>query len=92
MFKGCTSLREAPELPAPTLVSNCYQYMFEGCSRLSYIKALFTTVPATTYMDGWVNGVAPTGTFIKSKNATWTNTFGVSAIPNGWDVVIDADA
>lgn len=35
MFYGCTSLTEAPELPATTLANLCYQRMFGYCSSLT---------------------------------------------------------
>ena len=85
MFSNCTSLTTAPELPALTLVSSCYYLMFNGCSSLSYIKALFTTTPSSSYTSNWVYGVAPSGTFIKSSEATW-NVNGVHGVPNGWTV------
>ena len=89
MFDGCTSLTTAPELPATTLVSSCYRDMFKNCTSLNYIKAMFTTAPATTlgtnYTTNWVNGVAPTGTFVKNASATWTTT-GVNGVPTGWTV------
>ena len=85
MFSGCGSLTTAPELPATTLVNNCYQSMFSGCGSLNYIKALFTTEPSIAYTSSWVNGVSPTGTFIKAANATW-NVTGSNGIPNGWTV------
>ena len=44
MFQGCTSLTQAPELPATTLANNCYQDMFLGCTSLTQAPAL----PATT--------------------------------------------
>lgn len=88
MFYGCTSLTVAPELPATTLVNNCYNYMFCNCTKLNYIKALFTTTPSTGYTQSWVSGVASTGTFVKSTEATWTTT-GVNGIPTGWTVVTD---
>ena len=44
MFHNCTSLVEAPELPATTLADGCYEYMFEGCTSL--VKA--PELPATT--------------------------------------------
>ena len=44
MFYGCTSLTQAPVLPATTLAKNCYAYMFRGCTSLTQIPAL----PATT--------------------------------------------
>ena len=47
MFKGCTSLISAPELPATTLSKSCYSYMFDGCTALTQAPAL----PATTLAD-----------------------------------------
>ena len=44
MFKGCTSLTQAPELPATTLADFCYYEMFKGCTRLTQAPEL----PATT--------------------------------------------
>lgn len=44
MFQGCTSLTQAPELPATTLAGNCYQDMFYGCTSLTKAPAL----PSTT--------------------------------------------
>jgi hypothetical protein len=85
MFNGCTSLTTAPELPATALTNYCYNYMFYGCSKLNYIKALFTTTPSTSYTNNWVSGVASSGTFVKNKNATW-NVTGTSGIPSGWTV------
>ena len=44
MFWDCTSLTQAPELPATTLANMCYQGMFHGCTSLTQAPAL----PATT--------------------------------------------
>ena len=44
MFYGCTSLTEAPALPATSLASSCYHAMFDGCTSLTEAPAL----PATT--------------------------------------------
>jgi hypothetical protein len=44
MFKNCTSLINAPELPATTLYRECYSNMFEGCTSLVTAPNL----PATT--------------------------------------------
>ena len=85
MFRSCTSLTTAPELPAITLVNDCYMYMFQGCSQLNHIKAMFTTKPGTAYTSSWVSGVAANGTFVKNSSATW-NVSGVHGIPNGWTV------
>ena len=43
MFYGCSSLTQAPELPATTLTDNCYRSMFQGCTSLTQAPAL----PAT---------------------------------------------
>ena len=44
MFGFCTSLTQAPELPATTLTQGCYAEMFYGCTSLIQAPAL----PATT--------------------------------------------
>ena len=85
MFQGCTSLTSAPKLPAKELIRNCYQLMFKDCSKLRYVKALFTTSPSEETTKDWLSGVAASGTFVKSKNATW-NVTGVHGIPEGWKI------
>ena len=56
MFYGCTSLTQAPELPATTLARSCYSVMFDGCTSLTQAPKL----PATTLADwcyyGMFNG------------------------------------
>ena len=47
MFNGCTSLTQAPALPATTLAEGCYASMFSGCTSLTQAPAL----PATTLAD-----------------------------------------
>lgn len=86
MFNSCVSMIEAPELLSKTLVSLCYGNMFTNCSKLEYIKAMFTTTPSSTYTSKWVSGVKSTGTFVKSKDATWSVT-GVHGIPSEWTVI-----
>ena len=44
MFYDCTSLTQAPALPATTLAYICYSSMFSGCTNLTQAPAL----PATT--------------------------------------------
>ena len=86
MFDSCTSLVNAPELPATTLETGCYSYMFYGCTKLKYIKCLTTDISATNCTQGWVDGVAATGTFVKSLNMSeWTT--GINGIPEGWTVL-----
>ena len=47
MFRGCTSLTEAPELPATTLAQSCYNYMFQGCTSLTTAPELKATTLAS---------------------------------------------
>lgn len=44
MFNGCTSLTQAPELPATTLADGCYSSMFYDCTSLTQAPDL----PAVT--------------------------------------------
>jgi len=48
MFKGCTSLTEAPALPATNLAQSCYSGMFSGCTALTNAPEL----PAMTLALG----------------------------------------
>jgi hypothetical protein len=47
MFSNCTSLVNAPALPATTLANSCYYGMFSGCTALTTTLEL----PATTLAD-----------------------------------------
>ena len=86
MFFNCSSLTTAPVLPATTsLAKYCYQSMFMGCTSLNYIKCLATDISATNCTQGWVDGVASTGTFVKNPNMNdWTE--GANGIPTGWTI------
>ena len=53
MFSGCSSLTQAPELPAMTLADSCYSSMFGGCTSL--IKA--PELPAMTLADSCYGGM-----------------------------------
>ena len=53
MFSGCTSLTQAPTLPATTLASTCYERMFSGCTGLTHAPAL----PATTLAPSCYNAM-----------------------------------
>ena len=44
LFSGCTSLTTPPQLPATTLMNNCYRGMFSSCANLTQAPNL----PATT--------------------------------------------
>lgn len=91
MFNGCSNLTLAPELPARVLEPFCYFDMFKGCEKLNYIKMLATDISADACLSEWVSGVASTGTFVKSKDATW-DVSGDSGVPTGWTVITDEDS
>ena len=85
MFCFCTKLTTAPVLPSTTLEFKCYAAMFYGCTSLNYIKCLATDISEKDCTENWVNGVAPTGTFVKASSMTsWTR--GSYGIPSGWTV------
>ena len=44
MFQNCTSLVQAPNLPATTLGVSCYEEMFENCSSLTLAPELPATI------------------------------------------------
>lgn len=49
MFKGCTSLNRAPELPSKRISTYCYTSMFDGCTSLTTAPM---SLPATTAPAG----------------------------------------
>lgn len=89
MFNRCTSLTSDINLPATDWDSSmgaCYEGMLEN-TLVTVIRYMMLAQPPTSNLCfNWVNGVASSGTFVKNKNATWSNSYGVSAIPQGWTV------
>ncbi len=59
LFKGCTSLTQAPELPATTLADGCYNGMFSGCTSLTQAPELpAMTLPAgSNFENGCYGGM-----------------------------------
>lgn len=85
MFRYCADITTAPELPATTLTTYCYQYMFDGCSKLNYIKCLATDISASNCLTSWVSNVSDSGTFIKnSAMNNWTSD--ANGIPANWTI------
>ena len=58
MFDNCTSLTQAPELPATTLASNCYNSMFSNCTSLTQAPTLPATILADHCYRFMFNGCA----------------------------------
>lgn len=70
MFRNCTNLTTLPELPATgTLPQYCYQYTFDGCSKI----ILNSSAPGTAYRVP-TSGSATAGT--GSISNMFTNTGG----------------
>lgn len=93
MFEGCTSLTKAPVLPATKLTSGCYSRMFKDCSNLNYIKMLYkkgVLESTSSYLSNWVQGVSPTGIFVKNPSTSSLGT-GSNGIPEGWTVINDGE-
>lgn len=81
MFEHCSSLTTAPALPAPTVPGLAYEFMFNGCPNLNYIKCLATTLESGSSTQYWTNNVASTGTFIKHPSMnSWSRGDGLSLI------------
>ena len=59
LFEGCTSLTQAPELPATTLADGCYNGMFWGCTSLTQAPELpAMTLPAgSNFENGCYGGM-----------------------------------
>lgn len=56
MFSGCTSLIQAPALPATALASNCYDHMFYNCRSLTQAPALPAKTLASYCYNSMFNG------------------------------------
>ena len=86
MFYGCTSLTQAPVLPATTLAQYCYNRMFSGCNRLNEVRcqmpSSYSSSDIPTYTSNWLSNVSSTGTFYTNADANWSS--GASGIPEGW--------
>ncbi len=69
MFENCTSLTQAPELPATILVNNCYSDMFAGCTSLTQAPEL----PATTLAGHCYNEMFQNCTSLSSVLVNFTD-------------------
>ena len=56
MFANCTSLTQAPELPATTLANYCYSNMFQGCTSLIQAPVLPATTLTNSCYSNMFNG------------------------------------
>ncbi len=86
MFTGCTNLTIAPVLPATGIAIGCYNRMFNGCTKLNAVTCLAEDI-SEYYCEDWLDGVAETGTFVKTVGIYWPS--GKSGIPSGWTIIED---
>ena len=56
LFRDCTALIKAPELPAATLTTACYLNMFSGCTSLTQAPVLPATTLASLCYQGMFQG------------------------------------
>lgn len=84
MFNGCTSLGGKPDIKGAALVDGCLTSMFNNCKSLSQISVRAGTWNIDN-SQGWVSGVASTGTFYNLGEAEIP--IGVNGIPSGWTVI-----
>lgn len=89
MFEN-TAIERAPDLLVETLNANlCYQYMFNKCKSLNYVKCLATNAGdnnGDTYTQNWMNEVPDdaTRTFVRKTGAQWAS--GKNGIPSNWTI------
>jgi hypothetical protein len=82
MFRRCTSLTTAPELPAITLATQCYSSMFRDCTELNYVKHYITEWNISNTND-WLSNVSANGTMYCPLNSTIPSD-STSGVPSGW--------
>lgn len=84
MFQGCTNMTSAPEITAD--VAGDMTCMFDGCSKLVYVKTHFTGITDTHTppgIDNWLRGVGENGNLTVSRDWTGTVSLGV---PESWTI------
>lgn len=86
MFKYCTNLVNAPELPASVLATNCYEEMFYQCFALTSIKCYAENVNGNEHTKNWMRMVeTDDGRFFKKTGVSWPT--GANGIPSKWTVI-----
>ena len=86
MFRWCTNIVKSPVLPARKTVNNCYNGMFEGCTKLKEIT--FNGVQINSdFTQGWCIDVSSTGKIISLNKDLEIITTGPSGVPEDWEVI-----
>jgi hypothetical protein len=89
MFEDCTSLINAPELPAEELKFRCYMGMFRGCKSLNYVEIKALDISPIDCLNSWMYGVPSGGKIVMNKDANWKSVVGASGRPSGWTVTYE---
>ena len=98
LFYYNTMLRTAPELPATTLASQCYAYMFQGCSELTAAPVLPAEILAEKcYEYMFIGCTALSSVTMKAKDVSasgclegWLQDAGTSAASRTLTVASEA--
>jgi hypothetical protein len=87
MFAGCSSLEEAPNIELTTVNDNCLDYMFSGCTSLTYIAVEFHFDGKSWSITKWVEGVTSKGIFKKPK--ALLAKYGINNIPENFQCSVN---
>ena len=89
MFFNCNNLTDSPIIKATSVSgTNPFGRMFYGCAQMKYLMCDMLNEPSSSISKDWLNGVAATGTFYISQDATWDSTVSRDAngVPAGWTI------
>lgn len=91
MFRSCTSLTKAPEVPKNLIkeeLEGSIMLMFSGCASLNYVKMNTVEGVKQNTVENMLLGVSPTGTLVIPSAATYSDedlrTW--TGMPDGWTI------
>ena len=71
MFRECKSLLIAPIIRCSSADSECFKYMFQGCSSLVLVACFCTSGITTSNFENWLNDTAPGGVLFTKYGTSW---------------------
>ena len=90
LFKDCSVLTSAPELPATTLALICYYSMFSGCKKLSTVTMLApsgqitSSYAFTNWLYGAGTGASSRTLIVKDEDAYKALENNIDYLPDMW--------
>ena len=89
LFKNCSVLTSAPELPATTLAQICYYSMFSGCKKLSTVTMLAPSgqITSSYAFTNWLYGAgtgASSRTLIVKDEDAYKALVDKGYLPDNW--------